>query len=147
MKWYNGVKIDGIEALCTYLKRFVFSCRYSDIIPRFGRDIPQLSMISILVMSFIYKNHKHCFKNLGQDLLSPLNLQLYVDSSRAREATLHNCWSFTDGTVHCMCRPQAMQRVLYNGHKRVVVINSVIWTTLYGPKPNLISHSYNTFFN
>ena len=79
------------KLLCIYLKRFAYPSRYSDIIPRFGRDIPQLSMISNLIMNFIYENHKHCLENLGQDLISPLNLQLYAGSINAKGAPLHNC--------------------------------------------------------
>ena len=26
MKCYNGVRVDGMEALCMYLKRFVYPC-------------------------------------------------------------------------------------------------------------------------
>ena len=77
----------------------------------FGRDIPQLSMISNLVMNFIYENHKHRFENFGQDLLSPLNLQIYADSIHAKGAPLHNCWGFIDVTVRPICRSQEMQRV------------------------------------
>ena len=29
---YNGTKVDGIESLCIFLKRFAFPCRYSDMI-------------------------------------------------------------------------------------------------------------------
>ena len=53
-------------------------------------------MILNLVMNFIYDNHKHCLEKLGQDLLSPLNLQLYADSVHAKEAPLHNCRSFIE---------------------------------------------------
>ena len=140
MKCYNGVKVDGIEALCIYLKLCAYPCRYSDIMPRFGRDIPQLSMMSNLVINFIYEKRKHCLKNLGQDLLSPLNLQLYADSIHAKGAPLHNCWGVIDGTVRPICRPQEMQRVVYNGHKKVhpikfqsVVTPIVIIANLYGP--------------
>ena len=84
LECYNGVKVEGMEALCIYLKRFAYSCQYSDIIPRFGKDIPQLSMISNLVMNFIYENHKHRLENLGLDLFYPLNLQLYADSIHAK---------------------------------------------------------------
>ena len=73
MKCYNGVKVKGMKASCIYLTRFVYPCRYSDIMPRFGRDIPQLSLISNLVMNFFYENYKHRLETLGQDLLSPLN--------------------------------------------------------------------------
>ena len=108
--------------------------------PRFGRDIPQSSMISNSVMNFIYENHKQYLENLGQGLLSLPNLQLYVDSIHAKGAPLHNCWSFIDGTVRPICRAQEMHRVVYNGHKRVHAIkcqsmvkpNGII-ANLYGP--------------
>ena len=67
--------------------------------PQFGRDIPQLSMMSNLVMNSIYENHKNRLQNLGQDLLFPLNLQLYAASIHAKGAPLHNYWGFIDGTV------------------------------------------------
>ena len=40
MKCYNGVKVDGIEALRIYLNRFAYLSQYSDIMSRFGRDTP-----------------------------------------------------------------------------------------------------------
>ena len=43
---YNGVNVDMVEALCIFLKRFAYPCRYVDMIPRFGRPEPQLCMIS-----------------------------------------------------------------------------------------------------
>ena len=50
---YNGLKITGLEYLCTFLKRFAYSCRYSDMISRFARPVPQLSMILNLVVNHI----------------------------------------------------------------------------------------------
>ena len=123
MEYYNGVKVDGMEDLCIYLKHFAYPCRYSDTMPRFGRDISQLSMISNLVMNFFYENHKHCLENLCQDLFFPLNLQLYADGIPGKGAPLHNCWSFIDGTVRPVCRSQEMQRVVFDGHKRDHSIN------------------------
>ena len=70
-------------------------------------------------MNFIYENHKHRLENLSQDLLSPLNLQLHAGSIHKKGAPVHNCWGFIDETVCPICRPQEMQRVAYNGHKRV----------------------------
>ena len=32
---YNGLKVDRIEAMCIFLKRFAYPCRYLDMIPRF----------------------------------------------------------------------------------------------------------------
>ena len=42
----NGKICDGAEGLCIMLKRFAYPCWYSDIIPIFGRSVPELSMIS-----------------------------------------------------------------------------------------------------
>ena len=37
--------IDSVEALCILLKRLAYPNRYSDMISRFGRPVPQLSMV------------------------------------------------------------------------------------------------------
>jgi len=52
---HQGTICDGIEALYITLRRFAYPCRYSDLIPRFGRPVPELSMISNLVMETIYQ--------------------------------------------------------------------------------------------
>ena len=53
MKCYNGLLVDRVEALCIFLKRFAYPCRYLDMMPRFGSPVPQLCMISNAVMSFL----------------------------------------------------------------------------------------------
>ena len=35
------VVFDGMEGLCMPLKRLAYPCRYNDMIPRFGRPIPE----------------------------------------------------------------------------------------------------------
>ena len=40
----NGTTVQSIEALCIYLKRFVYPCRYADLVPRFGRPVPHISV-------------------------------------------------------------------------------------------------------
>ena len=47
----NGVVADSVEALCICLKRLSYPCRYAELIPRFGRPIPQLCMISNRVIN------------------------------------------------------------------------------------------------
>ncbi|CAH3127897.1 unnamed protein product [Pocillopora meandrina] len=37
---------DRIEGLCMLLRRFSYPCRYSDMISRFGRPVPELCMIT-----------------------------------------------------------------------------------------------------
>ena len=51
---YNGTKVDGIESLCIFLKRFAYSCRYSDMISRFGRHLSELCFVSNHVRNFVY---------------------------------------------------------------------------------------------
>ena len=49
---------DGMEGLCMLLKRLAYPCRYSDMIARFGRPVPELCMITNRVMDFIYDAHR-----------------------------------------------------------------------------------------
>ena len=51
----QGTICDGIEGLCIALRRFAYPCRLGDLIPRFGRPVPELSMISSLVVDTIYQ--------------------------------------------------------------------------------------------
>ena len=43
---------DGTEGLCMLLRRFAYPCRLSDMIARFGRPVPVMSMITKEVMNF-----------------------------------------------------------------------------------------------
>ena len=47
---------DRIEGLCMLLRRFSYPCRYSDMISRFGRPVPELCMITNEVMDNIFNN-------------------------------------------------------------------------------------------
>ena len=87
----NGVKVTGIEALCVYLKRFAYPCRYSDLIPRFARDIPQICLISNAMMNHIYNKHHNLLENMDQSWLSREHLQLYANAIHSKGAYLSNC--------------------------------------------------------
>ena len=63
---YNRITVDGIEALCVFLKRFSYPCRYADMIPRFGRPVPQICMISNLIMDHVYSNFRHLLNSFNQ---------------------------------------------------------------------------------
>ena len=41
---------DGMEGLCMLLKRLAYPCRYSDMIARFGRPVPELCKITNRIM-------------------------------------------------------------------------------------------------
>ena len=103
---YNRVKVDKIEALYIFLKRFPYPCRSSDMLPSYGRPVPQLSMISNVIMDFVYLNHKHLLEDFNQPWLSHQSLQTFGDAVHAKWAPLQNCWGFVDGTVRPICRPK-----------------------------------------
>ena len=70
IRCYNRVVVDRIKALCIFLKRFAHPCRYSDMLPRFARPVPQLCMISNQMMDFIYQTHNHRLRSFNQPWLS-----------------------------------------------------------------------------
>ena len=137
---YNGVNVDMVEALCIFLKRFAYPCRYVDMIPRFGRPEPQLCMISNAVMNELYQTWNRLLTDLNQVWLSPNHLEEFAAAVHTKGAALDNCWGFVDGTVRPICRPGQNQKCLYNGHKKVHAIKfqsiaapSGLVANLFGP--------------
>ena len=137
---YNRCKVDGIEALCIFLDRFAYPCRYSDMIPRYGRPVPQFSMISNEILNRIYDNFHNLLNTMNQPWLNPQCLETFCDAIHGKGSALDNCWGFVDGTVRPICRPGQMQRILYNGHKKVhsikfqsVAAPNGLIANLYGP--------------
>ena len=55
----QGYVIDDIEGLCVLLRRLSYPRRCSDLIPRFGRPVPILSMICVAVTDHSYAIHSH----------------------------------------------------------------------------------------
>lgn len=113
------ITCSGIEALCIMLKRLAYPCRYSDMVPFFGRDQTELCIIFNYVLNFLYNNHHHRLESWNQWFLQPRMLQLYAQTIHDKGAPLHNCFGYIDGTVIPICRPKLNQRVVYNGHKRL----------------------------
>lgn len=148
----QGTICDGMEGLCVLLKRFAYPCRYSDMIPIFGRPVPEISMISNEVMDWMYENHGHRVTEWNHTILNAAALQKYADAVSNKGAALDNCFGFVDGTVRPICRPDQNQRIVYNGHKRVhglkfqsVVLPNGIIANLYGPVGKILMNS--TFHN
>ena len=136
----NRFYVYSDEALCMLLRRFAYPCRYEDLVPRFGRAVPQISMVVNEMISLIFARHGHLLTDFNQPWLSPANLVTFADAVYRKGAALENCWGFVDGTVRPVCRPGVHQRVLYNGHKRVhsikfqsVVAANGLIANLYGP--------------
>ena len=118
----NRTVASGMEALCITLKRFAYPCRYSDMIPRCGRSVSELCLITSEVTDYIFNNHGHLLRDLDQPWLQPDRLEEFANAIHSRGAALQNCWGFVDGTVRPICRPGQHQRMVYNGHKRVHAI-------------------------
>ena len=134
---YNRLTVDPVEGVCIFLKRFAYPCRYSDMVPRFPRPVPELCIITNHVMDLIYNQWSFLLSDFeGRNSLSPQILTKYAAAIYAKGPPLTNCWGFIDGTVRPISRPGNNKRALYNGHKRVhaikfqsVVALSFIWAS------------------
>ena len=93
---YNGTKVSHIEALCIFLKRHAYPCRYLDLIHRFARPVPELCIINNFVLKFLYERWGHLFTTMNQQWLSPNNLQVFANAIHDKGAPLENCWGFVD---------------------------------------------------
>ena len=134
---YNRTKYDGIEALCVFLKRAAYPCRYVDLIPHFAQPIPKLCMMTQFVQNHVYNNFNHLLTNMDQRWLSPPKLEEFSTAISDKGAPLKNCWGFVDGTVRPTCRPTTNQGIIYNGHKRVHAIKFQSVATPSGMIANL----------
>ena len=139
-KCNNGVVYDSVEDFCIFLKRFVYPCRYQDIMYRFAWAVSQLCMISNIVLDVLFNNWSHLLRTFQQNWFSQQHLEHVANMIFDKGVLLDNFWGFVDGTVHAISRPGIHQIVLYYGHKRyhalkfqsVVAPNGLI-TNLYGP--------------
>ena len=137
---YNGLVVPSVPALCMYLKRYAYPCRYGDLVYHFARPVPEISIINNHIMDLIYERWHHLLTRYNHDLLSPPKLRQYADAIQQAGAALDNCWGFIDGTVRPVCRPNENQRSIYNGHKRVhsikfqaVALPNGLVGNLFGP--------------
>ena len=141
----NGTVCSGTEGLLILLKRFSYPYRLSDMIPRFGRSVPELSLVLNEVISFIFTNQGYLLRDFDQPWLTSQHLEDFALAVHGKGAALENCWGFVDGTVCPICRPGENQRVMYNGHKRVhalkfqsVVAPNGFIANLYAPVGKLM---------
>lgn len=130
----------GLEVLCIFLKRHSYSCRYSDMIARFGKPLPVLCMINNYMIDYIYQAHSHRILQWNDSILNPHSLKIYSNAITAKGSPLDNCFGFIDGTVRPISKPGQNQRIVYNGHKRVhgvkfqsVALPNGIIGNMYGP--------------
>ena len=120
---------EGMEGMCILLKRLAYPCRYTDMVPRFGRNPTELCLIFNEMLDLIYTTHSHRLKNWDRNpFLQPYQLHRYAGAIHLQGSPLENCFGFVDGTVRSIARPTKNQRVMYNGHKRVhaIKVQSVV---------------------
>ena len=67
----NGTVASGEEGLMMLLKRFAYPCRLSDMVPRFGRSVPELSLILAEVTDHVVNTQGHLLQDLDQPWLQP----------------------------------------------------------------------------
>ena len=127
---YNGLVVASVPALCMFLKRYAYPCRYGNLVYHFARPVPELSIITNHMMDLIYGRWHHLLTRYNHDLLSPPKLFQYADAIQQVGAALNNCWGFVDGT-------NENQRAIYNGHKRVHSIKFQVVALLNGLVGNL----------
>lgn len=146
---YQRSKVDGLEGLCMLLKRFSYPCRYSDMIPRFGRPVPVFSLVTNEVLDYVYTLHSHRITTWNPILLNRESLRTYAQAISDKGSPLNNCFGFIDGTVRPITRPGKHQRIVYNGHKRVhalkfqsVALPNGMIGNLYGPVGKLIPETF-----
>ena len=56
---YNGLVLASAPALCLYLKRYAYPCRYGDLVSHSVRPIPELSIITNHMMETTYGRWHH----------------------------------------------------------------------------------------
>ena len=132
------------------LKRYSFPCRYSDMIPIFGRPVQELCMICNTVTDWIYAHHSHRITQWNRTISNPLELEKYAEAVFSKGVPLSNCFGFVDGTMRPITRPGENRRLLYNGRKRVhgltfqsVVLRNGLIAHLYGPLGKANDYAYN----
>ena len=138
---YNRSKFSGLEAFCVFLKRFAYPFRYSDLVPRFGRPVPEVCMMSKYVMNMLHESFHHLLRSFNQPLLSQQDLELYAHAVHDKGAALRNCWGFVEETIRPICRPSDRTQItLCNGQKRV---HALKFQSIVAPN-RLIANLYGT---
>ena len=95
----------GMEGLCVLLWRLSCSCRYSDLIVRFGRPVPVISMVTNTVLDYIFTTNSQRILQWNQPILQLAQLQIHADAVSVKRAALKNCFGFINGTVQPIFRP------------------------------------------
>ena len=66
---YQRSIFSGLEALCIFLKRHSYPCRYLDMIARFGKPVPVLCMIKNYMIDYVFQAHSHRIMQWNDSIL------------------------------------------------------------------------------
>ena len=109
-----------MEDLCMLFKRVAYPCRLSDMIPRFGRPVSVISLITNDISDYIIDVYGHLITQWNQDLLNHGASQRYANAMSGHGAPLDKCFGFVDGTARPFSKVwQINVIIVYIGHKRV----------------------------
>lgn len=76
-------------------------------------------MIYDIVLDYIFNTHGHRISQWNHTILDAVSLERYAEAVYDKGEALDNYIGFTAGTVRPICRTEELQRVVYNGHKRI----------------------------
>ena len=65
LQFYKGSYCLGLEALYIILRRLAYPVRYCDMVPRFGRSVPDLCKITHLTINHIFDQVTHTYFTVG----------------------------------------------------------------------------------
>ena len=99
-------------------------------IPEAERDLQHF-------LNYIYNTHSHRISQWNQTILDAVSLERNVEAVYDKGAALYNYIGFTAGTVRPICRTEELQRVVYNGHKRVHTLKFQSFTLPNGMIANM----------
>ena len=85
-----------MEGLCILLKKLAYPCRYTDMVPRYGRNPTELCVIFNTMFDFIYDYHNHRLRSWDQFFLQPNQLYSYAEAVHRLGAPLGDCFGFNN---------------------------------------------------
>jgi hypothetical protein len=105
------------------LARLVGNRQLKDLHLMFGWKPERVSRISLVMLKAIHTNFKHLL-DWNHRLLTPERLDTYCKAVASRGSPLETCWGFIDGTLREISRPIYGQESVYNGWKRMQLVEA-----------------------
>ena len=75
---YNRLKVDPTEETCLLFRRLAYPCRYTDLVAKFARPVPELCIIFNHMLDYFYNKFNHLLTTLNQEWLSADKLTTFA---------------------------------------------------------------------